>query len=135
MHSLALATQTKPEETCQQGELQCFPSAGLNLPQSITLHDLPPATYFLLLDTESQDASGIGRVELQVYDPNAEICNNSQDDDEDGMVDCDDSECQHLSICSGEFNCHNDSDDDNDGWTDCQDPDCMFQPGCNITSC
>ncbi|MGM0596152.1 MAG: hypothetical protein ACQES9_03860 [Myxococcota bacterium] len=135
MHSLALATQTKEGETCQQGELQCFTSAGLNLPQSITLHDLPPATYFLLLDTESQDGSGIGEVELQVHDPNAEICNNDQDDDEDGMVDCDDSECQHLSICSGETNCHNSHDDDNDGWIDCQDPDCMFQPGCNTTSC
>jgi hypothetical protein len=48
-----------------------------------------------------------------------EICDNGVDDDEDGLVDGDDPDCQ-------ESECNNGLDDDGDGLTDEEDPDCQL---------
>ncbi len=51
-----------------------------------------------------------------------EICNNGLDDDGDGKIDCMDSECQAFSYCTEV--CDNGLDDDGDGLIDDLDPDC-----------
>lgn len=54
-----------------------------------------------------------------------EICNNSIDDDGDGLIDLMDPDClEEGSECS------NNADDDGDGLFDCDDPDCQGEPGC-----
>ncbi len=60
-----------------------------------------------------------------------EICDNQTDDDEDGFVDCDDQDCFRHQICIGGIEiCDNRADDDNDGFIDCEDSDCFNSPGC-----
>jgi hypothetical protein len=66
-----------------------------------------------------------------------EICNNGIDDDNDGAIDCADSECLGTNTCgigctcpggngvATEIACADGIDNDRDGLTDCRDPDCM----------
>ena len=54
----------------------------------------------------------------------SEQCGNGRDDDQDGLVDCDDSDCRGTPECGGE-NCENNQDDDGDGLVDCVDSDCF----------
>jgi len=63
-----------------------------------------------------------------------EICDNSQDDDGDGFVDCDDADCHADAHCGGQTeNCTNGIDDDQDGATDCDDVDCSNDTACSST--
>ena len=61
------------------------------------------------------------------------ICDDGIDNDNDGLVDCDDADCDGFPECVGpgfEFSCDNGIDDDFDGLTDCDDPDCAWMPEC-----
>ena len=54
-----------------------------------------------------------------------EHCINGRDDDGDGRIDCDDSECRLKAVCITPIeNCVNGRDDDQDGRIDCDDRDC-----------
>ncbi|MFC2125183.1 FG-GAP-like repeat-containing protein, partial [Bacteroidota bacterium] len=53
-----------------------------------------------------------------------EECNNGTDDDGDGLVDCNDSDCQYASNVERGCNCNDGSDNDGDGLTDISDADC-----------
>jgi hypothetical protein len=61
-----------------------------------------------------------------------ESCSNDVDDDGDGQVDCDDSDCTDSPACGTptELSCDNALDDDGDGTTDCDDSDCADDPAC-----
>ncbi len=56
-------------------------------------------------------------------------CSNGIDDDGDGLVDCDDPDCQNSNSCLVEI-CDNGIDDDGDGFIDCADGECL-----GITAC
>ena len=60
-----------------------------------------------------------------------EICWDGEDNDFDGLTDCDDGDCFGAEGCEGEyeFECFDGFDNDGDGLKDCQDPDCELQ--CN----
>jgi len=65
--------------------------------------------------------------------PDTEICSDAIDNDGDGMVDCDDSDCATSTLCYGmpfEENCADAVDDDGDGLVDCDDDDCDDTPEC-----
>ncbi len=61
-------------------------------------------------------------------------CTDGQDQDADGLVDCDDPDCSNTPECGGtgdvETNCTNGLDDDADGSTDCDDANCASLPVC-----
>lgn len=71
-----------------------------------------------------------------------EVCGNNQDDDDDGDVDCADSECPDDTTCGPgcmcdengphEMACMDTLDNDADGDVDCRDADC---PSCIGTMC
>ena len=63
-----------------------------------------------------------------------EICGNNLDDDGDGYVDCDDTECWGDSTCDPE-DCFNGVDDNNNGLIDCDDSDCWLEPACGAEDC
>jgi hypothetical protein len=75
-----------------------------------------------------------GRVRMAVsyYDfPVVEsFCGNGGDDDGDGNVDCEDSDCFDSELCGTETICDDGADNDADGFDDCSDVDCMDQPIC-----
>jgi hypothetical protein len=69
------------------------------------------------------------------------ICDDGYDNDFDGLVDCDDPDCEGSAECVeyvppedgvgvGYEICDNYIDDDNDGLVDCDDPDCEFDEYC-----
>ncbi len=65
--------------------------------------------------------------ELKLYNngnPNQEICDDNQDNDQDGLIDCVDSDCSSFPACMESQNCNDNIDNDLDGKTDCQDLDC-----------
>ncbi|MBI4955641.1 MAG: hypothetical protein HY908_26720 [Myxococcales bacterium] len=59
-------------------------------------------------------------------------CEDGQDNDADGAVDCADSDCVFHPSCQGlvETACTNAQDDDGDGPVDCADSDCVGTPSC-----
>ncbi|CAM9710974.1 unnamed protein product, partial [Laminaria digitata] len=56
-------------------------------------------------------------------------CTGGLDEDCDGDVDCDDSDCATTAACA-ELACDDGNDNDNDLATDCEDSDCMSDPFC-----
>ncbi|MGE0791354.1 MAG: RHS repeat-associated core domain-containing protein [Sandaracinaceae bacterium] len=58
-----------------------------------------------------------------------EVCDDSTDEDGDGLVDCLDPDCDGDASCPAE-SCANTTDDDGDGLTDCWDPDCANEASC-----
>ena len=63
-----------------------------------------------------------------------ENCFNGVDDDGDGDVDCDDTDCGLDPYCLDE-ECGNNLDDDGDGYVDCDDPECFGDPYCDGEDC
>lgn len=61
-----------------------------------------------------------------------EICDNGIDDDNDGLVDCEDPDCCGFEGCDScvETDCTNGIDDDGDGLIDEEDPDCFNDSPC-----
>ncbi len=60
----------------------------------------------------------------------AEDCSNGMDDDQDGDIDCADSDCAAQPACNLNENCSNGIDDNFNGLTDCADSQCFAQPFC-----
>ncbi|MFH2008419.1 MAG: hypothetical protein ABI333_17670 [bacterium] len=63
-----------------------------------------------------------------------EICGNEIDDDGDGDVDCDDSDCSQYPPCLPEI-CNNDIDDNANGKKDCEDEECADLTICITEVC
>ena len=66
-----------------------------------------------------------------------EICDNGEDDNGDGYIDCDDPLCDAFPDCANGAlygvpleDCSNGVDDNGDGKIDCEDPKCSTFPGC-----
>ena len=59
-------------------------------------------------------------------------CSDGMDDDYDGYIDCDDSDCMYDSFCmSTSYEvCDDYFDNDGDGMVDCDDSDCMYDLNC-----
>lgn len=72
------------------------------------------------------DVNGFERQDVET------ACNNQMDEDNDGKVDCDDSDCARDPACNQVAMeiCGNNIDDDNNGKTDCDDPVCAVQAEC-----
>lgn len=69
------------------------------------------------------------------------ICNDNDDNDSDGHIDCADPDCAGQTGASGETcetaeaTCDDGFDNDRDGLTDCADPTCAGQPGPGGSTC
>lgn len=59
----------------------------------------------------------------------AEQCDDDSDNDNDGMVDCADSDCDDAVVCQPEV-CDDEMDNDDDGDIDCDDDECVDAPAC-----
>ncbi len=85
---------------------------------------------FFQIPTHASDPVGAW---AQVTAPPAEICDDTIDNDEDGMVDCDDQDCNLDPACevvAVPEVCDDGMDNDLDGFIDCSDPDCATDPAC-----
>ena len=70
---------------------------------------------------------GVGMTGIQLVSANTEICGNNADDDGDGDVDCEDSDCPACPEI-----CDNGIDDDRDRDIDCDDDDCAETESCRV---
>ncbi len=62
-----------------------------------------------------------------------EFCNNIVDDDCDGLIDCDDPDCEISIFCSEpEIECNDGLDNNNNGLTDCADINCKDEDKCSV---
>jgi hypothetical protein len=73
--------------------------------------------------------------------PPAENCADGVDNDEDGLIDCDDPDCLEDPECQvppppppPAENCADGVDNDEDGLIDCDDPDCLEDPECQAAN-
>lgn len=55
------------------------------------------------------------------------LCDDGEDDDYDGLTDCDDSDCREIEVCLG---CFDGLDNDGNDLADCSDPTCASGEGC-----
>ena len=111
---------------------------GSNLGGLTTCDELPPETGFIGGPLSCNQSCELDTT--QCLAGGGEDCANGQDDDEDGDVDCADSDCSAVPICGGgggeicdNITIDNGStpiDDDEDGLANCDDPDCAFFPAC-----
>ncbi|TNE84678.1 MAG: hypothetical protein EP330_28830 [Deltaproteobacteria bacterium] len=62
-------------------------------------------------------------------------CVDRVDNDGDGLVDCDDPDCDGSRACRFAEVCDNGVDEDGDGRVDCDDPDCADEPWCAPELC
>jgi len=111
---------------------------------------VPGVQYFYTIfveDTSGNFSGGVSSSATALEAPViVEICNNLQDDDADGFVDCNDLDCFGNVVCPGQPPvlppdvqqlpgvvggpveiCNNLQDDDADGFVDANDPDCFVQ--------
>jgi len=63
-------------------------------------------------------------------EPEDEDCRNGEDDDQDGLVDCDDPDCTDDPTCIPTEDCADGADNDGDGLVDCEDADCIDATAC-----
>jgi hypothetical protein len=56
-----------------------------------------------------------------------EICGDGLDNDYDGLIDCEESECSDQELC---LSCFDGIDNNGDGLADCSDPSCMDTEAC-----
>jgi len=61
-----------------------------------------------------------------------EVCGDGKDNDEDGLIDCSDSDCVTDPICLLPESCADGVDNDLDGYIDCQDSECYGNPLCPL---
>ena len=95
---------------------------------------LTAGTYYLVVSDWSADHGEALEYHVSVYASGGEYCNNGEDEDNDGLVDCDDPDCATVAYCVAE-NCSNGVDDNLDGTTDCQDFNCIGTASCTGGVC
>ena len=100
----------------------------------------PFSLYFDLDFSGSMGQPGdwVLRVNVMSSGPQAEVCDNALDDDNDGDTDCADTDCAGSAACGPENTaprCSDGVDNDADGATDCADTDCTAAPNCVETNC
>ena len=134
-HVLAAGGEAGPGSWCDEAEYRCVDPGGNGHPGELTLQGIPPARYFLWVDAVSAQSTGDGSVVVEVHPPYIELCDNGDDDDGDGLADCDDPDCAASGGCLPETACHDDMDNDADGWRDCADFDCVGSSACGGGAC
>jgi hypothetical protein len=80
-----------------------------------------------------EDEDGDGLTDCEDEDcvgaaPCLEACTGGEDEDLDGLVDCADPDCVGQTVCIED--CTSGADEDRDGLTDCADPECVGIPAC-----
>lgn len=81
---------------------------------------------------DDEDAAGEEGDEEDTGEPTLsnEDCDNGEDDDGDGLIDCADDDCATNTDCVELEICDNDGDDNGNGLTDCDDPYCLLDSRC-----
>ena len=96
-------------------------------------------SYIVVIDGYSSTSTGDYQLDIDftsgVDCSGAELdCGDGVDNDGDGDIDCDDSDCASQQICN-ESDCTDGVDNEGDGLIDCDDPDCAADAACFESDC
>lgn len=69
-------------------------------PENLQFPVVQGTIYFVLVDGASANQAGDFSIEVGLAPPNESFCGDFWDDDFDGFLDCDDSDCQGLPVCA-----------------------------------
>ncbi|MDA3863742.1 MAG: hypothetical protein PF689_07725 [Deltaproteobacteria bacterium] len=116
---MALSREEDPGTSCGLDALSCYAYSSPDSTSLAKLPLIPPGTYRFAFNPGSYK----GNVLLYYGEPKLENCTDGFDNDNDGLVDCEDPDCIDLPVCLEEI-CDNNLDDNGDGKIDCEDPDC-----------
>ncbi len=107
-------------------EYACDDDSGNDVQSQITLLTDPGEPLLIVVD-----GFGVGTEGQSVLNINecVELCTDFDDNDLDGLFDCDDPDCAGDTACVPEV-CDNGMDDDGDGAVDCADGECASTPAC-----
>jgi hypothetical protein len=83
----------------------------------------------VLVTLDGASSADTGTYALGIFGDSEHACADATDDDRDGLVDCDDSDCLGTAACA-EPDCADGTDDDGDGPMDCLDTDCDADAAC-----
>ena len=111
---------------CYSGSFRIQPDEGDT--EDATFEAQPGFTYYIAVDGWDGATSTF---DLVVDCSPGEVCDDSQDNDGDGLVDCGDPSCFGQTGCTTEALCTDAMDNDADGDTDCADQDCSNDPYCS----
>jgi hypothetical protein len=101
-HVLGLFSAGQPRDPCDKHASNCADPKTGTLGCSFIFPNLQPGKYFLVVEAFQPGKEGRMRMTLSATPDHAqEICNNGKDDDNDGKIDCQDSNCSSKPICQG----------------------------------
>lgn len=114
---------------CTAGDqVECNDDTGDGVQSEIIMGRLARGIYFLFLDGFWEEAEGDYELHIDIAEPGSEICDDDRDNDGDGAVDCDDTDCEDSAHCRciptpevGVEACTDRRDNDCDGLVDCDD--------------
>jgi Domain of unknown function (DUF4215) len=118
-YSFILNKEEEPDITCGLDNISCFNNVTQSSTQLYYSPLLTPGFYRFSITGFSEG------LKFNFGEPVLEICYNQMDDDGDGLVDCEDSECDNYPACILE-NCSNGVDDNDNNLIDCEDPQCVI---------
>ena len=124
------------EEDCSGTEFACDEDGGEGFTSYFTTELTAGSQYVVVVDGYTSFTSGDVILDIDYLSMACEEtdCTDGIDEDEDGLIDCQDDDCSDLSICI-ESICDDGLDDENDGLTDCDDPDCEGNDACIESIC
>jgi len=114
---------------CTGGEqVECNDDTEGSLQSEVFMRRLGRGIYFIFLDGFWEEAEGDFELHLHIDEPGSEICDDDRDNDGDGAVDCDDTDCEDSAHCRcipepemGVRACTDGRDNDCDDLVDCDD--------------
>jgi hypothetical protein len=122
---------------CSPDQCEFLGSMDASGRASLTLAASAPGDAFLFTIDGRQGFEGRYRLAVSCCGQELEsFCSNLDDDDGDGLTDCDDQDCDNHPACStAELVCDDGDDNEGDGLADCDDPDCESAANCHESIC
>lgn len=117
-------------ETCEIGrDVACNDDGGTGTDSQIRFRLAEGDSIVIVVD-----GFGSSEGEFILNIGSAEVCDDMIDNDTDGDIDCDDSDCALNPVCCTPERevCGDMTDNDCDGRVDCGDPDCAADPACCV---
>lgn len=100
---LGLFAAGAPRDPCDMTPINCADPKTGSLGCDFIFPNLQPGKYYLVVEAFQPGNEGSMQLSLSATPDHAqEICNNGVDDDGDGKIDCQDSNCAAKPICQGQ---------------------------------
>ncbi len=114
-------------DTCGGTELDCSDN-WLGTDAQI-VHTMKQNDVVIINVDGKQDAEGDYVLNVAELEASESVCDDGRDLDNDGLADCDDSDCETDDFCIENI-CDDLLDEEGDGLVDCHDPDCAGEKHC-----